>query len=85
MNHKKWIRALKTLRFILKIVVFIIVIYLIGSMIFSYEIIDIGFPYDNLIFFFILVGIYALIEAEIEFKEDCERGYKNLRRNWRRY
>lgn len=51
MNHQKWIRALKTLRFILKIVVFIIVIYLIGSMIFSYEIIDIGFSYDNLIFF----------------------------------
>lgn len=60
MNHQKWIRALKTLRFILKIVVFIIVIYLIGSMIFSYEIIDIGFSYDNLIFFFIIVGIYAL-------------------------
>ncbi|RAI82107.1 hypothetical protein BFS35_000025 [Macrococcoides goetzii] len=84
MNKKILIFFFKTFNLLIKSLVAAIAVYLVGSIFFDYQVIDIIDKYF-IIIFLVAAIISSILEVEIENMED-EILYKSAKRyRWRRY
>lgn len=84
MNKQILIIFFKTFNLLIKSVVTVIAVYLVGSIFFDYQVIDIIDKYF-IIIFLVAAIISSILEVEIEDMED-EILYKSVKRyRWKRY
>ena len=84
MNKQLLIFIFKTINFIIKSLVAAIAVYLVGSIFFDYQIIDIIDKYI-IVYFIVAAMISSILEEEIENMED-EKLYNSVKRyRWKRY
>lgn len=84
MNKQILIFFFKTFNLLIKSIVAAIAVYLVGSIFFDYQVIDIIDKYF-IVIFLVAAIISSILEVEIEDMED-ERLYKSVKRyRWKRY
>lgn len=84
MNKQILIFFFKTFNLLIKSIVAAIAVYLVGSIFFDYQVIDIIDKYFIVIFLVVII-ISSILEVEIEDMED-EILYKSVKRyRWKRY